>query len=204
MAAGYIVRIMWLGSISNWLGYCALAGFLLWSVPAEMVQKLGLPPMLAHASGAVLMAVALLYLLLCIWRGGQHIRLRQWTLPIPRWPVALLQLALSLVSWCAIASALYVLMPLGIDWMATAQAVAVGAVVGAVSHVPGGIGVLEYVFVEMLESLATAASVLAAVVVYRALYYILPFLLALLVYVLLEVHLGSPRSTQQEWRELES
>ena len=69
---------------------------------------------------------------------------------------------------------------------------------------PGGIGVLEYVFVEMLESLATAASVLAAVVVYRALYYILPFLLALLVYVLLEVHLGSPRSTQQEWRELES
>ena len=69
-----------------------------------------------------------------------------------------------------------------------------GAVAGAVSHVPGSIGVLEYVFVEMLEGEATAAAVLAAVVVYRALYYVLPFLLALGVFGLLEYRLRGRRT----------
>ena len=191
---GDIVRLMMLGSISNWVGYALLAGILLWQVPPELITALDLPPGLLGACAIALMSITAAYLLLCTLRRGAQLPLRGVSVPVPRLRVALLQLSLSLLSWSAIISALQVLMPAGIVWVETARAVAVGAVAGAVSHVPGGIGVLEYVFVEMLEGEATAAAVLAAVVVYRALYYVLPFLLALGVFGLLEYRLRGRRT----------
>lgn len=188
IATPQILRLMMLGALTNWSGYGLLAGVLLWQLPAELPAQLGLPAALPTVAGALLIAASLAYLVLCWQRSGSELQMRQVRVPVPSGPLALLQIVLSLISWACIISTLQVLMPAGIGWAQTGQAVATGAIAGAASHVPGGIGVLEYVFVEMLDGQADAAQVLAAVVVFRALYYLLPFALALLAYTGLEWH----------------
>ena len=54
-----------------------------------------------------------------------------------------------------------------------------------ISHAPGGLGVLEYAFLNAMPD-APAASVLAALLVFRLLYLILPLLFSLFVVVAFE------------------
>ena len=194
VATAQILRLMMLGALTNWSGYGLLAGALLWQLPAELMIALGLPAQLPALAGSLLIAASAAYLIFCWRRSGSELQLRGVRIPVPSGPQALLQIGLSLISWTCIISTLQVLMPAGISWPQTGQAVATGALAGAASHVPGGIGVLEYVFVEMLDGQAAAAQVLAAVVVFRALYYLLPCGLALLTYLGLEWHYRHTRA----------
>ena len=57
--------------------------------------------------------------------------------------------------------------------------------VALISHAPGGLGVLEVVFVTAMPDIATA-DVLAALIVFRVLYLLIPFALSLVVVVLFE------------------
>ena len=51
------------------------------------------------------------------------------------------------------------------------------------SHVPGGVGVFEGLMVLLLKPYLTSAQLLPALVVYRAVYYLLPLAVALVVLV---------------------
>ena len=57
--------------------------------------------------------------------------------------------------------------------------------VALVSHAPGGLGVLEFVFVAALPEIDQAA-LLASLIVFRILYLILPLALALVVVLVFE------------------
>jgi len=46
-----------------------------------------------------------------------------------------------------------------------------------VAHIPGGLGVTEYVFITLITDIPRH-QVLGAILVYRALYYVIPVLLA--------------------------
>ena len=61
-----------------------------------------------------------------------------------------------------------------------------GTVAGVVTHVPAGLGVLEAVFVACLADVATP-TVLAALLSYRAVYYLVPLALASIGYAAGEV-----------------
>jgi uncharacterized membrane protein YbhN (UPF0104 family) len=61
-----------------------------------------------------------------------------------------------------------------------------GAVATAIAHIPAGIGVLEAVFLAVLGGMLPQAEVLAALLVYRAWYYLLPLMVALALYALFE------------------
>ena len=69
-----------------------------------------------------------------------------------------------------------------------------GAVAGAITHVPAGLGVLEAVFVLVLGASIARPDLLAALLTYRALYYLGPLLLALLVYLTLEMRSRGARA----------
>ena len=61
-----------------------------------------------------------------------------------------------------------------------------GALAGAVTHIPAGLGVLEAVFIALLAPPMSRGEVLAALLAYRALYYLAPLLIACGVYLFLE------------------
>ncbi|WP_367275582.1 YbhN family protein, partial [uncultured Nevskia sp.] len=60
------------------------------------------------------------------------------------------------------------------------------AIAGAATHVPAGLGVTEAVFFGALGSRVPHAELFAALLTYRALYYLMPLCAAIPVYFLLE------------------
>jgi glycosyltransferase 2 family protein len=65
-----------------------------------------------------------------------------------------------------------------VDFASVLNALLVSAVAGLITHVPGGLGVLEAVFIGMLQSQVAQAELLAAVLGFRAIFYLLPLGLA--------------------------
>ena len=63
----------------------------------------------------------------------------------------------------------------------------VGAIAGVVAHVPAGIGVFEVVFVSLLGHRVPEAQLLAALLGYRAIYYIAPMAIASVMYLVMEL-----------------
>ena len=56
------------------------------------------------------------------------------------------------------------------------------------AHVPAGLGVFEFVFIALLSHLVPEGRLLAALLGYRAIYYIVPLIAATVMYVLMEAH----------------
>ena len=89
---------------------------------------------------------------------------------------------LAQVLWTAIrligaAAALWVLLPSGAIGLAPFLPLfSAAAALGALSHVPGGVGVFEFVVLWALRGVAPTEAVAAALIGYRAIYFVLPLL----------------------------
>jgi uncharacterized membrane protein YbhN (UPF0104 family) len=70
----------------------------------------------------------------------------------------------------------------------------VSAIAGVLAHIPAGVGVIELVFLMLLGGTLPQHTIIAGLVVYRAVYYLAPLLAAVIVYVGLE---ASSRRTSQ-------
>jgi uncharacterized membrane protein YbhN (UPF0104 family) len=88
------------------------------------------------------------------------------------------------------ATILFVLLDRELAWPLVLATLLLSAVASAMVHIPAGIGVLEAVFVAVLGTLAPEPRLLAALLAYRAVYYLLPLLLALAFYAAFEARRG--------------
>jgi uncharacterized membrane protein YbhN (UPF0104 family) len=104
------------------------------------------------------------------------------------------QTGLGVVDVCAAAGALYVLLPNGhgVGFFAFAALYSFAAMLGIASHSPGGLGVFEATMIKGVGG--SADRLLAALLLFRVIYYIVPFVLAL---ALLGAHEAARR-----WRTL--
>lgn len=112
--------------------------------------------------------------------GGQReINVLRWRFPLPSARNAVAQIAIGAIDIGAAAAALYVLLPADVaPGFAVFLIVFVAAITaGVVSHAPGGLGVMEATILLGLGA-GTRPDVLAALVVFRLVYYILPLSLA--------------------------
>ncbi|MNG20615.1 Inner membrane protein YbhN [compost metagenome] len=75
----------------------------------------------------------------------------------------------------------------------------ISSIAGVITHIPAGLGVLETVFLTLLQGTYGKGTLLAALIGYRAIYFLLPLLIATLVYLLLE-RLASQRSAGERSR----
>lgn len=173
-----ITRVVTMSMLTNWLGYFALGGTVLCfftpKLPAQWQAQAAMLPWL----GAALLIVAGAYLLAC---GVSKRRRWNWhsqTITLPTAPMALLQLALSTLNWAIIAGVVFMVLQARIDYPTVLAVLLIAAVAGVIIHVPGGLGVLEAVFVTMLSSRLPATQLLAGLLAYRAAYYLLPLAVA--------------------------
>jgi phosphatidylglycerol lysyltransferase len=85
------------------------------------------------------------------------------------------QIALTTADLLAATAVLWVLLPpTGIGFFAFAVVFAAALGLGVLSHVPGGLGVFELVILYAVGSRAPVSAVAAALVTYRAIYFLLP------------------------------
>lgn len=102
------------------------------------------------------------------------------------------QLVVTLIDIAAASFALWVLLPAGKPDYATFIAVyAAATMIGVLSHVPGGIGVFETVVIGTLPASVPVGDAAAALLLFRLVYYLVPFALAFVLVALNEIRLAS-------------
>lgn len=122
-------------------------------------------------TGGVLLILA--YLGLAWWRPPP-LRLRRWTVPMPALPLAAGQILIGSINFACVAACLYQTLAAiaEVPYLQVAASFAIAQMAAIVSHLPGGLGVVENVVLAFLPG----ASVMGALVAYRVVYYFVPLL----------------------------
>ena len=135
---------------------------------------------------AALLGVAATYLVACFKATRRDWTVRGHRLVLPDGRTALMQLAIASLNWSLIGSIVFVLLQGRVDYASALSVLLIAAVAGLLTHIPAGLGVLEAVYVALLSQRIGVHDVLAAVLTYRAIYYLAPLALAIVVYFALE------------------
>lgn len=180
LSAAEVATVMGLGAAGLAMGLLFCGGFALALEPPSLLAALGLPAALGHGTGLLLAALPLAGLAwLARARPGQA--LPWWPYPRPRPAAGLASLTLAVIDLSAASLVLWSLLPAGtVGWPTFLGLFVLAALVGVVSHVPGGLGVFEAVLIAGLPQ-ANAQDLLAAALAYRAIYYLLPLALTALI-----------------------
>lgn len=181
IGAGDVARIAGLASLGVGLGYMVLGA-----------AAFSLQPSVLGAWGRVTgIGLTLLLLGLLAWlaRRPRQLRLRRWTLVLPGADTAAWQMLIGGIEMSAAIGAMYVLLPPAIapsfaDFVPLYLA---AVLAGIVSHAPGGLGVFEAILLAAFPA-STRADVLAALLCYRVIYNLAPFLLGVGALAVFEAH----------------
>ncbi|HUS24253.1 MAG TPA: lysylphosphatidylglycerol synthase domain-containing protein [Candidatus Binatia bacterium] len=182
-----IGQVLALSLTTNWLGFFALAG-LVWGlrlmpVPAYVpLSALGV-----QLIGLALWTPVLWYLWRCASPQRRSLRAGRFSVRLPHLPMGLLQVALSMLNWLLMAAVPYLFLREHVPFPAVVGAILVNAVGGLITHVPGGIGVMEVIFIAILGRVVPHSHIIAALLAYRAVYYLAPLLVASALYLWLEI-----------------
>ena len=182
LSSGEAATALGFASATFMLGLVAVTALACLLAPADSAALLHLPVALLRVAGVSGVLLVAAYVGWSVRGGGRPLRLRGWRMPVPRPRMAVLQLLLAAADWTVAGSVLWVLLPRGhgIGFPAFLGVFLLAQVAGLTSHVPGGLGVFDSVVILLLAPQLPAAPVLAALVAYRAIFYLLPFALGVL------------------------
>lgn len=118
-----------------------------------------------------------------VYRRKAPIRLGGWAVNVPTPRMTALQVIVGLIDIGLISSILYLLLPpsAGIAFLPFVAVYLASIVIGVMSHVPAGLGVLESMLLLLLPHVPPD-ELLAAVLLYRVIYEVVPLLGALLLW----------------------
>jgi uncharacterized membrane protein YbhN (UPF0104 family) len=144
---------------------------------------------LFHVEGRWLLLLGLLGLakdagyLLFVRLRKAPIRLGGWAVNLPSVPMTALQLFVGFADVLLVSSVLYLLLPASADlsFLPFLAVYLASILVGVLSHVPAGLGVLESMLLLLLPHVPPE-ELLAAVLLYRAIYEVVPLLVALVLW----------------------
>lgn len=183
---GAITRIMSISMLANWMGYLLLAGLVFSLKPPTLPPGWPLTSEHLRLIGSVLLAVAAGYLAICAFSRRRTLGLRGHEIELPSLRLAALQLVMGAGNWLIMSSILYILLQHRIEFSAVVSVLLLAAIAGVITHIPAGLGVLEAVFVALLSHLMPQAELLAALVAYRVVYYLVPLGVAAAAYLVME------------------
>ncbi len=192
-----ITKVFSLSVITNWLGYLWLGGiiFALGVVPLPASWEIGSNGL--RLIGVVMVIVALCYLAACAFSRKRKWHVRRHTIELPGWRLALFQALLGAFNWLLMASLMWLLLPEDVAYPTVLGILLISSIAGAIAHIPAGLGVLETIFLALLQEVPKGG-VIAALIAYRALYYLLPLSIALVTYLIMEKRAKAMRESNTE------
>jgi uncharacterized membrane protein YbhN (UPF0104 family) len=177
LTAANIASLTLVAGVTFWLGMALIVGvgFIFTSGAVSEINHFNV--LANQLIGLSAIAVLLLYIGwvgVLRWRGGQFLGMR---MPGPL--VTLGQVALGVTDVCSASAALYVLLPKGAapGFPTFATVYSLAAMLGIASHSPGGLGVFEATILQAVGGGVDA--LLAALLLFRGIYYIVPFIAAM-------------------------
>jgi glycosyltransferase 2 family protein len=182
-----VAKLCFIAGLTFWLGNATVLGLGIAHVPEAASSINQLPPWFNRLLAFATLIVLTLYVV-WVWTGQRLVGRDGWQVTLPGGPLTLLQIGIGIVDLSFCAFAMYMLMPdePHIGFVTLAVIFVSATLLGFASHAPGGIGVFDAAMLVALWQY-DKEDLLAGLLLFRLLYYIIPFALSLLILGLREV-----------------
>jgi uncharacterized membrane protein YbhN (UPF0104 family) len=194
-----VAKICFLSGLTFWLGNLFVLGIgMTWHPWAASYMDL-LPDEMNRLIGiGCLAAIAAYFVWLLTGEKRRELGQNGWKIVLPSARLTLLQVLIGVVDLGFCAMAMYLLMPMHpyIDFVSLAVVFIMATLLGFASHAPGSIGVFDAAMLVALPQFGKE-ELLATLVVFRILYFIIPFCISISIMGLREFWL----SVVQPWQE---
>jgi uncharacterized membrane protein YbhN (UPF0104 family) len=197
LGVAQIGRIIALSLVTNWSGWTLLTGTALVTRAVSLPQASAEAIAALQALGGLLLACPIAYVVLCLFSRRRIVHLRGQAFRLPTGLMALAQVGVSSLNWMLIGAILWVLMPAGLAYPRILATHLSAAILAVTTHIPGGLGVIEAVFVAALGDFVEQGGLIAALLAYRALYYLVPLAVATALHFGLEASASAARRGRQ-------
>jgi uncharacterized membrane protein YbhN (UPF0104 family) len=177
-----VAKIIAFCGITFWLGFFTLGSVAFGFGHLVLPVSFTLSPVVIHWLGVLFAVLAVVYLALSFGHG-RVLKIQNATFRLPAPGIALGQIIASCVDWMTVAAVLYALLPArgpGLTYFGFLGIFLLGQVAGMTSQVPGGLGVFESIMLLLLEPYYPPSMILGMLLAYRAVYYLIPLAMAVL------------------------
>jgi uncharacterized membrane protein YbhN (UPF0104 family) len=188
-----VAKLCFIAGLTFWLGNATVLGIGFAYHPQAASDIDQLPTWANRALGIAALLVLTAYIA-WVWRTPRVIGRQTWEVQLPNGPLTLLQIAIGIVDLTCCALAMYMLVPNEpqLQFIDVAVIFITATLLGFASHSPGGLGVFDATMLVALWEY-DAEALLAGLLIFRLLYYLLPFTLALAILGVREIALTFAR-----------
>jgi len=176
-----VAKICFISGLTFWLGNLLVLGFgLVWHPSAAGAMDL-LPPAINRLIAlGCLAGIAAYFVWLGMGKNRRELGQNGWKVVLPSARLTLLQMLIGVVDLGFCSLAMYLLMPgePHIDFMSLAVVFILATLLGFASHAPGSLGVFDAAMLVALPEFGRE-QLLATLLVFRVLYFVIPFGIAI-------------------------
>lgn len=197
-----VAKIAFVTGLTFWLGNACVLGIGMSYAPEAASAVNQLPPWVNRLIGLCALLFIACYLL-WLWPCPRAIGRANWRIVLPNVRLTFVQIGIGVVDLTLAAIAMYVLLPAGhdVDFVTLMVIFVTATLLGFLSHAPGSLGVIEAAMLIGLPQLQKE-ELLASLLIFRCLYFVLPVTLAALLLGLREVLMAfSPAADRQRCSE---
>lgn len=188
-----VTKICFVAGLTFWLGNVTVLGLGILYTPAA-AHAIDRMPLWANRGLAILLLAVLAAYVSWVWSKPRVIGREDWQVVLPGGPLTLVQIAIGMIDLSFCAAAMYMLIPSepSIGFATVAVIFVAATLLGFASHAPGGLGVFDATMLVALSEF-NKEQLLAGLLLFRLLYYIVPFVLSLIVLGIREARLNAVR-----------
>ncbi len=197
-----VAKICFLSGLTFWLGNLVVLGLgMAWHPWAASAMDLLPPSMNRLIALGCLAGIAAYFVWLTMGKQRRELGQNGWKVVLPSARLTLLQVLIGVVDLGFCAMAMYLLMPPqpGIDFVSLAVVFILATLLGFASHAPGSLGVFDAAMLVALPQFGRE-QLLATLLVFRILYFLIPFGISISLMGARELWLSVVRPWQQRRR----
>ncbi len=176
-----VAKICFLSGLTFWLGNLVVLGVgMAYHPDAASAMDLLPPAMNRLIALGCLAGIAAYFVWLVMGKNRRELGQNGWKVVLPSARLTLVQVLIGVVDLGFCATAMYLLMPMEpqIDFMSLAVVFILATLLGFASHAPGSLGVFDAAMLVALPQFGRE-QLLATLLVFRVLYFVIPFTLAI-------------------------
>jgi glycosyltransferase 2 family protein len=174
-----VAKLCFVTGLTFWLGNAAVLGLGIAIDPQAATAMDRLPPVINRIFAFVILGTLATYLT-WVWKTPRVVGRHNWLVTLPNGPLTLIQIIIGIFDLACCAAAMYMLVPdePDIGFVTLAVIFVSATLLGFASHSPGGLGVFDAAMLVALWQFDTE-DLVAGLLLFRLLYYLVPFAFAL-------------------------
>jgi glycosyltransferase 2 family protein len=186
-----VTKICFVAGLTFWLGNVTVIGLGILYAPqaARAIDQL---PLWCNRVFALVLIALLSAYVAWVWAKPRIIGRDGWQVTLPGGPLTLIQIAIGIIDLGCCAAAMYMLVPdePNLGFVTVAVIFVAATLLGFASHAPGGLGVFDAAMMVALWQF-DKEDLLAGLLLFRLLYYIIPFVISLAILGVREILLSN-------------